>query len=95
MSTNPSSNNAGMTNWPGPIVSDHSHAASTESSVNTTIVAVADEIWSELVAALLVENISSISSYYNDMIKNDDKSDLKLPSEFTINEYVNIPPKLT
>jgi hypothetical protein len=53
--------------------------------VNTTIVAVADEIWSELVAALLVENPSSISSCYNDMIKNDDKSDFKLPFELTIN----------
>jgi hypothetical protein len=89
MSTNPSSTNAGTTNASGPIVSDLSHAASTERSVDTTIVGVADEIWSELVAASLVENPSSISSYYNDMIKNDDKSDFKLPSELTINEYVS------
>ena len=74
MGTSPSSTNAGTTNASGPIASDHSHAASTEHSVDTTIVGVADEIWSELVVALLVENPSSISSYYNDMIKNDDKS---------------------
>jgi len=95
MSTNPSSTNTGMTNASGPIVSDHSHAASTECSVDTTIVGVADEIWSELVAASLPENPSSISSYYNDMIKDDDKSDFKLSYELTINEYVNIPLKLT
>jgi hypothetical protein len=95
MSTNPSSTNAGTTNASGPIVSDHSHAASSECSVDTTIVGVADEIWFELVAALFVENPSSISSFYNYLIKNDDKSDFKLPSELTINEYVTIPPKLT
>jgi hypothetical protein len=92
MGTSPSSTNAGTTNASGPIASDHSHAASTEHSVDTTIVGVADEIWSELVVALLVENPSSISSYYNDMIKNEDKSDFKLPSELTINEFINIPP---
>ena len=92
MSTNPSSTNAGTTNASGTIVSNHSHAASTDCSVDTAFVGVADEIWSELVVALLVENPSSISSYYNDMIKNEDKSDFKLPSELTIKEFINIPP---
>jgi hypothetical protein len=63
--------------------------------VDTTIVRVASEIQSQLVKALLAENLDSISSYYNDMIKNEDKSDFKLPSGLTVDELQNIPPKLT
>jgi hypothetical protein len=55
----------------------------------------ADEIWSQLVVASLVENPASIISYCNDMIKNEDTSDFTLPSELTVNEFINIPPKLT
>jgi hypothetical protein len=63
--------------------------------VGTTIVGVADENRSLLVVASLVENPASISSYYNGMIKNEDKSDFKLPSALTVDEFINIPPKLT
>ncbi len=45
-------------------------------------------------AASWVESPASISSYYNDMIKNEDKSDFKLPSELTVDEFINITPKL-
>jgi hypothetical protein len=44
---------------------------------------------------LLVEYPAFISSYYNDMLKNMDKSDFKLPSELTVDEFINIPTKLT
>jgi hypothetical protein len=86
---------SGSTNAVGAVVSEHSRVDSTDHSVYTTIVGVADEIWSKLVAASLVENPASISSYYNDMIKNEDKSNFKLPSELTVDEYIKIPPKLT
>jgi hypothetical protein len=69
--------------------------ARSEHSVDSTIVIIADEIWSQLVAASLVENTTSISSYYNNMLKNEDKSDFKLPYELTVDEFHNIPPKLT
>jgi hypothetical protein len=90
------SSSSGRSNAVGVVASEHSQLASTDCSVvDTTIVGVADEIWSELVVASLGENPASVSSYYNDMIKNDNKSDFKLPSELTLDEYTKIPPKLT
>jgi hypothetical protein len=83
----------GSSNAVGVVAYGHSQLASTDHSVADTTIA--DEIWSELVAASLVENPASVVSYYNDMIKNDDKSDFKLPSELTTDEYTKILPKLT
>jgi hypothetical protein len=80
----------------GAVANENSQLVSADCSVaDSTIVGVADEIWSELVAASWVENPATVVSYYNDLVKNDDKSDLKLPSELTLNEYTKIPPKLT
>jgi hypothetical protein len=91
VSSSPGSNNA-----VGAGGNENSQRISADCSVaDTTIAGVAVEIWSELVAASLVENPATVVSYYNDMVKNDDKSDFKLPSELTLDEYTKIPPKLT
>jgi hypothetical protein len=91
VSSSPGSNNA-----VGVVANENSQLASADHSVaDTTIVGVVDEIWLELVVASLVENPATVVSYYNDMIKNDDKSHFKLPSELTLDEYTKIPPKLT
>jgi hypothetical protein len=86
----------GSGNAVGVFANEHSQLASTDHSVaDFTILGVEDEIWSELVATSLVENPASVASYYNNMIKNDDKSNFKLPSELTTDEHTKIPPKLT
>jgi hypothetical protein len=51
------------------------------------VVAISDEIWKELEAASVVEAPLGIKPYYNDVIKNEDKSDYKRPMELSSAEY--------
>jgi len=47
------------------------------------VVAISDEIWNELEAASVVEAPLGVKPYYNDMIKNEDRSDYKRPMELS------------
>jgi len=58
------------------------------------VVAISDEIWNELEAASVVEAPLGVKPYYNDMIKNEDRSDYKRPMELSAAEYSSIIPKL-
>ena len=51
------------------------------------VVAISDESWKELEAASVVEAPLGIKPYYNDVIKNEDKSDYKRPMELSSAEY--------
>jgi hypothetical protein len=68
-------------------------ATSTINTVDVALVEIANEIWAELVTASTVEAPFMIKPYYNEMIKKEDKSDYKLPSALTVEEYRAIPPK--
>jgi hypothetical protein len=58
------------------------------------VINISEEIWKELEVASAVEAPLRIRPYYNDIIKNEDKSDFKRPMELTAAEYTTILPKL-
>jgi hypothetical protein len=58
------------------------------------VIDISEEIWKELEASSAVEAPLRIMPYYNDIIKNEDKSDFKGQMELTAAEYTSILPKL-
>jgi hypothetical protein len=55
---------------------------------------ISEEIWKELEASSAVQAPLCIRPYYNNIIKNENKSDFKRPMELTAAEYTTILPKL-
>jgi hypothetical protein len=55
-------------------------------SVDSNIVTLSNEIWKELEAASAVESPMLFKPHFNEIIKNDNKSDLKRPMELTAEE---------
>jgi hypothetical protein len=78
------------------MLSDHKKESSLELMVDCieNVIEISEEIRKELEASSAVEAPLHIRPYYNDFIKNEDKSDFKRLMELTAAEYITILPKL-
>jgi hypothetical protein len=63
-------------------------------SADSNVLEIANDIWKELEAASTVEPPMLIKPYFNEMIRNEDKSDFKRPMELMNEEYLSLQPKL-
>ncbi len=64
-------------------------------SADSNILELTNEIWKELEAASAVGAPMLIKPYFNEMIRNEDKSDFKRPMELTNDEYMSLSLKLS
>jgi hypothetical protein len=63
-------------------------------TIDNEMLLIATEIWSELEAASSVEPPLMVKAFYNETVKNEDKSDFKKPLEMTTVEYNSVSSKL-
>ncbi len=69
-------------------------SSSCDICIENEVLSIANEIWTELVAAAAVEAPLLVKPYYNDVAKNEDKTDFKRPLEMSVTEYNSVAAKL-
>jgi hypothetical protein len=69
-------------------------SSSSDICIDNEVLSIANEIWTELVAAAAVEAPLLVKPYYNDVVKNEDKTDFKRPLEMSVTEYNSVAAKL-
>jgi hypothetical protein len=69
-------------------------SSSSDICIENEVLSIANDIWTELVAATAVEAPLLVKPYYNDVAKNEDKTDFKRPLEMSVTEYNSVAAKL-
>jgi hypothetical protein len=61
--------------------------ANANNALYNTTIDIANEIWSALADAAVIEAPLSVKPFYDEVLKNEDKIDYKKPSELLLDEY--------
>jgi hypothetical protein len=67
--------------------------ANANNALDNTTIGIANEIWSALADAAVIEAPLSVKPFYDEVLKNEDKTDYKKPSELLLDEYQAVAPK--
>jgi len=67
--------------------------ANADNTMDNTTIDIANEIWSALAEAAAIEAPLSMKPFHDEVLKNEDKTDYKKPSELLLDEHKAAVPK--